>query len=80
MIVMESQPKISSEFPASHHYSLADAVNIILSNSLPENHSGEEFDARVEWSFNPRYTTDSNPTLCQLPAQAVFSSTAPELT
>ena len=41
---------------------------MILNDSPPENQftadsdSGEEIDARVESSFNPSSTTDSNPT------------------
>ena len=63
---MLAQPSTSSRLPASRQYSLTDAVNIILNDSSPENRLaadsdfGEEFDARVETSFNPSDATDSD--------------------
>ena len=62
MIAMESQPSTSSGLP-----DLADADNIILNVSSPENQfaansdSGEEFEARLKPSFNPNDAADSNP-------------------
>ena len=37
MIAMVAQPSTSSGLPASSHYSLTDAVNIILNDSSPKN-------------------------------------------
>ena len=62
---MVVQPSTSSGLPASRHYSLTDAVNIILNDSSVKNQLaadsdfGEEFDAWVESLFNPSDATDS---------------------
>ena len=66
-IAINAQPSTFSGLPASRQYSLADVFNLILNDSPPENQftadcdSGEEIDARVESSFNPSDTIDSNP-------------------
>ena len=63
---MVALPSTSSALPASRQYSLTDAVNIILNDSSPKNRLaadsdfGEEFDARVESSFNASDATDSD--------------------
>ena len=65
-IVIKAQPSTSSELPASRQYSSADAVNMILNDSPPENQfaadneTGEEIDTRALSSFNPSDTTDRN--------------------
>ena len=73
-IAVTVQPSTSSELPASRQYSLADAVSVILSDSPPENQftadsdSGEEIDTRVESSFKPSDTTDTDPTVSLSPS------------
>ena len=81
MIARKAQPRTSSGLPASHHCSLADAVNVILNGSLPENQftansdSGKEINIRVG-----RHSTQLTVSpLDQLSAQAVVSCTMAEL-
>ena len=68
MIAIKAQPSTSSGLSTSHQYSSADAVNIILNVSPPETQfaadsdSGEEFNARVNSSFNQSDAADINPT------------------
>ena len=53
-IAINAQPSTSSELPASRHYSLADAVSIVLNDSPPgkqftaDSDSGEEI-RRSDW-------------------------------